>query len=169
MKKQNSSFIFHSSSFASGFTLVEILLVVVIILIATAIAVPTFRGTFQSTQMKDAVRSTVRLARYTRSLSILRQSECALYFEEQQVRASIPGTSTNDAREIIRKLPDDIQISDFETDASIEEDADPEQRVVRFYASGMNDGFEVTLSDKRDRRRRITCHPYTGKVEVEEE
>jgi len=32
----------------------------------------------------------------------------------------------------------------------------------------MNDGFEMTLEDDKDRHYTITCNPITGKVTVEE-
>jgi general secretion pathway protein H len=156
------------SAIINGFTLVEILLVVVIILIATAVAVPVFRGTFQSTQMKDAVRSTVRLTRYARSLAILRQSDCTLHFDKQKIRATVSSASTNAAEEIVRTFPGDIQIVEFESESRSDE-IPSDQWTVRFYASGMNDGFTLTLRDEKERRTRITCHPVTGKVEVEEQ
>ncbi len=154
--------IFHGSP---GFTLVEILLVVVIILIATAIAVPTFRGTFQSTQMRDAVRSTVRISRYARSQSILRQQPCVLDFTNGLVRLSCGGGTNGPAGEqITRRFPEDIQIADFESVRS-----ENDKKRVIFHASGMNDGFEVTLRDRNDRRTVIACDPYSGKIKVEEE
>lgn len=163
-EKYFSSFRFHLSSFSRGFTLIEILLVVVIILIATAVAVPTFRGTFQSTQMRDASRSAVRMARYARSMAILKQTVCTFGVEDHQFRFSCSGGS-NTAEVITRRLPDDIRVDRFETEA----EQTGTNRVVRFYPSGMNDGFELTLRDQKDRRTLITCDPVSGKVNVEEE
>ena len=146
-----------------GFTLIEIMLVVVIILIASAVAAPIFRGTFQSTQMTDAVRSTVRMARFARSLSILKQSDCTLTFKEDQMILTCADENEPDTS---RRFPADIQISQFEnkSDETISADA----RVVHYYSNGMNDGFELTLSNDKDRRRTIECHPISGKVTVDE-
>ena len=144
---------------SSGFTLVEIMLVVVIILIATSIAVPSFRGTFKSTQMTDAVRSTMKITRFARSISILKQTDCTLQFDENQIRLTCQ-------QEILatRRIPDEIKLSDFEN----ETDRSLETKTVHFYANGMNDGYTVTLSDPNNRSKTITCHSITGKVEVEE-
>ncbi len=148
---------------SKGFTLIEIMLVVVIILIATSIATPAFRGTFKSTQMTDAVRSTVRMARFARSLSILKQSDCTLTFKENQM--TLTCADPNEPK-TVRRFSADIQISDFEI--STGESLSTDERVVHFYSNGMNDGFELTLSDDKDRRRTIECHPISGKVTVDE-
>lgn len=151
---------------SSGFTLIEILLVVVIILIATTVAVPRFSGTLKSTQMTTAVRSTIRTARYARSMAILRQEICTLHFKEHQLTLSCGGTNSAEPQ-ISRKLPDDIKISAFENLA--EQDRSPSaNRSVRYYPTGMNDGFELTLSDGGSRRSTITCNPISGKTTVEE-
>lgn len=164
MASPNHPKIQYSNIPSQGFTLVEILLVVVIILIAAGVSVPLFRGTFQSTQMRDAVRSTVRLTRYARSLSILRQQPCTLEFTNGLVRLSCGGGTNGPAGEqITRRFPEDIQIADFESIRT----GKPHKRAT-FYASGVNDGFEVTLRDRRERRTTIECDPYSGKVTVDE-
>jgi len=173
MKKQHSSFIVHPSSFASGFTLIEIMLVVVIILIVTGIAVPKLSGSFSSTRMKDAVRSTVRIARYARSMAILEQADCTLSFATNHISLTTAGNTNNistnsssSANSVLaqRRLPDEIEITDFENRT----DEDMEGNNVLFYSSGMNDGFELTLEDDNDRSYTITCNPITGKITVEE-
>jgi len=139
------------------------MLVVVIILIATAVSVPIFRGTFQSTQMTDAVRSTARMARFARSIAILKQVDCTLKFEDDKM---VLTCADPNEPETSRRFPEDIQISRFETIS--ETDDFSEGRVVRYYANGMNDGFELTLEDDKNRKKIIECHPITGKVTVEE-
>jgi len=146
-----------------GFTLIEIMLVAVIILIATAVAAPVFRGTFKSTQMTDAARSTVRMARFARSLSILKQSDCTLTFKEDQMILTCEDENEPDTS---RRFPADIKISQFEI--STEKNTSTDARVVHFYSNGMNDGFELTLLNDKGRRRTIECHPISGKVTVEE-
>lgn len=166
MKKQHSSFIVHRSSLSCGFTLIEILLVVVIILIATGISVPLFRGTFQSAQMTDAVRSTIRMSRFARSMAIIKQDEITLCFKESQM--SLAGGGTNNAApEISRRLPDDIKISSFENMAGNDKNTE-EGHTVRYYPTGMNDGFKLTFSGEKDRRSTVTCNPITGKTTAED-
>lgn len=144
-----------------AFTLVEVMLVVVIVLIATAIAVPAFRSTFKSTRMTDAVRSTIRLTRYARSMSILKQEDCTLSFASNKV-ALVCGEEPLSQR----RLPDEVFVEDFDNLAS---DLSGNPKAVLFYPSGMNDGFEVILSDGDRLQRTIRCHPTTGKVSVDEE
>ena len=154
------------SAISNGFTLIEILLVVVIILIATGISVPLFRGTFQSAQMTDAVRSTIRMARFARSMSIIKQDEVTLCFKESQMFIACGGTN-NAAPEISRRLPDGIKISSFENQAGNDKNPD-EGHTVRYYPTGMNDGFKLTFGGEKDRRSTVTCNPITGKTTVED-
>ena len=143
-----------------GFTLIEIMLVVVIIIIVAGAAVPMLSGTTDATRMRDAVRSTIRTARYARSMAILRQEDCTLTFATNKVSlTSTEGTLAE------HRIADTIQLDEFEN--LTEEDS--ENRTVLFYASGMNDGFELTFADEDGRRRTIICNPVTGKVRVEED
>ena len=160
---RNLIIIKRQSSSANGFTLIEVMLVVVIILIAAGVVVPKFKGTFKSTQMTDATRSTIRIARYARSLSILQQETCTLRFETNRLTLVC---GTNSTAEASRKLPEDIQISAFENLAGENSDGN---RTVKFYPAGMNDGFKVTLSTDNDRRSTVVCNPISGKIIVMEE
>ena len=148
---------------SKGFTLIEIMLVVVIILIATAITAPAFRGMFKSTQMTDAVRSTTRMARYARSMAILKQSDFTLTFEGTQMVLS--GNDPSEPK-TVRRFSGDIKIDQFENKS--DETLSSDTRVINYYANGMNDGFKLTLTDEKDRRKTIECHPITGKVRVED-
>jgi prepilin-type N-terminal cleavage/methylation domain-containing protein len=163
------------SKTGNGFTLIEIMLVVVIILIVTGVAVPKLSGSFSSTRMKDAVRSTVRVARYARSMAILEQADCELSFADNRITLTTKGNTNNisaganNLRGSVtmlaqRRLPDEIKITEFE---NLAENA-AEGRKAVFYSSGMNDGFELTLEDDKKRRATIKCNPITGKVKVEE-
>ncbi len=149
-----------------GFTLIEVMLVVVIILIAAGVVVPKFKGTFKSTQMTDATRSTIRMARYARSLSILKQETCTFRFETNRLTL-VCGTNSA-SPEASRKLPEDIEISSFENLAGTDRSS-AGNRDVQFYAAGMNDGFKVTFSAGNDRRSTVVCNPISGKVTVVEE
>ncbi len=134
------------------------MLVVVIILIVTGVAVPKLGGSFSSTRMKDAVRSTIRVARYARSMAILEQADCTLSFATNRI--SLTTTNVTLAE---RRFPAEIKITEFENLAGDSEDG----KKVVYYSSGMNDGFELTLEDDKNRRYTIICNPITGKVTVD--
>ena len=160
MELSNHPKIQNSNIPTRGFTLVEVMLVVVLILIVTGVAVPKLSGSFSSTRMKDAVRSTIRVARYARSMAILEQADCTLTFATNRISL----TSSN-ATLAVRRLADEIKITHFENLA----DSSIEGNTVLFYSSGMNDGFEVTFEDEKNRRHTITCNAITGKVTLDED
>lgn len=139
---------------------------VVIVAIAAGVGIPRFKGTFKSAQMTDATRSAVRIARYARSLAVLKQEPCTLLFEDTRILL-VCGTNTA-APEAFRKLPPDIKISSFENLAGTD-GRSGSTRYVQFYPGGMNDGFKVTLSTDNDRRTTVVCNPISGKVTVLEE
>ncbi len=142
------------------------MLVVLIILIVMGVAMPMFSGTSDATRMRDAVRSTIRTARYARSMAILNQTDCTLSFATNRISLKGPEGAMVDKR-----IADTIQISDFRNLArEKQQTGDGESgKTVVYYASGMNDGFELTLSDEKNRSRTIICNPITGKVTLEED
>jgi len=109
--------------------------------------------------MKDAVRSTIRTARFARSMAILKQEECTLTFATNRIRLLCGPEVLSD-----RRLPEKITLSEFENLS----DEDSPDKTVYYYPSGMNDGFELTLTDDDQRNNTITCHPITGKVSLDD-
>ena len=136
---------------------------VVIILIATMIAIPVFRGTMKSAQMTDASRTAIRMARYARSMAILRQADCKLQFTDMHITLTCDDPDEPGAK---RNLPEAIVIDAFETQA--EGITSEKERFVYFYPSGMNDGFELTLMDAKQNKKTLICHPISGKVTIDE-
>ncbi len=168
--KKNPQISNRQSAVSNGFTLIEIMLVVLIILIVMGVAMPMFSGTSGATRMRDAVRSTIRTARFARSMAILNQADCTLSFATNRITLTGPDGPLADKR-----IPESIQITDFENLAESRRDRRKKReesegaKTVLFYASGMNDGFELTLLDDKDRSHTIICNPVTGKVTLEEE
>lgn len=76
-----------------AFTVIEILLVVVVIGIALGIAMPSFVRTIQGHRLRTAARTLVTVARYARSMAILKQSDLAITFNLDTGQVDM--TSTN--------------------------------------------------------------------------
>lgn len=186
--RRHSSFGFRHS----GFTLVELLLVVAIALIAAGIAVPLFSRSFQGSQLRAATRQVVMTAKYSRSMAVLKQRYMAVLFDRVSGsievvsladRASMAGrnqflserdqpagTSSENAAaapitsELRKPLPADIRIDSFQSSGSGQVLDDVYW--INYYPNGMSDGFEVVLADKTGKRARVAIDGMSGDAKV---
>lgn len=78
-----SSLIVHrlSLSSRSGFTLMEVLLVVAIMLIVAGMALPRFMGSYQGAKLRSSMRTVVMANRYARGMAVLNQKHTAILFD----------------------------------------------------------------------------------------
>lgn len=77
----------HKSSIhhCSGFTLLELLMVIIILGIAAAVLVPQLSGSAQQTRLVTGARSIVQASRYARTMALLHQSELELVLSPGKV------------------------------------------------------------------------------------
>jgi prepilin-type N-terminal cleavage/methylation domain-containing protein len=71
------------------------------------------------------------------------------------------------ASDVVRPFPRDIRIQSFKT--SREDQSFEGVYWITYYPNGMSDGFEVTLSDKDDKRATVRVEPISGGTKVEYE
>jgi len=84
----------------TGFTLIEMLLVLVLVSILTAITLPNFVQSIRGNRLRTAVRSVVMAGRYTRSMAVLRQQELVLTFDLNDASMKV--------EEIVMRPVDDV-------------------------------------------------------------
>jgi type II secretion system protein H len=180
-----------------GFTLIEVLIVVVIAALAASIALPGFVRTMRGAQLRNASRTVLMAHKYTRSTSVLRQVPMAMLLDREASELEIitlqpaAGTSDRDrfldsreARattaalggeeveekptietELIRSLGREVQIESFRSELGGQEHRGVYW--ILYHPNGMSDGFDLTLSDKNNRRVTIRSDAISGRVEAE--
>ncbi len=96
----------------SGFTLIEIILVLVLIVIVSGIALPYFASSFRGSQLRTSARTVERLSRYARSMAILREEPLTMVLDPNTMEIYLGGatqTTTNRAdgeldQEVLKRL-----------------------------------------------------------------
>jgi len=199
-KPSNSKFNGGSSKFniqRGGFTLVEVILVVVISLILLGVSLPHFAHTYKGSKLRSAARTVNRMARYARSMAILRETTMSIVLDEGTMEIYLGGstqTSTNEAdgeldqdvlkrlgyvegeassgnisieKEIHRFLPEGIEVAGFEKDWAEDEDGIEGINIVNYYSNGQSDWFILELGDRRGLGVKLENDPISGKIRSE--
>lgn len=178
----------------SGFTLIEIIMVMVIFLVITGISVPYFAGTYRGVQLRAAARTVNRMARYARSMAIMREKTMTVVLNHETMEIYLGGAPTvntnaadgeldqevldrlgytdgdsgsgdmNIEKEVHRYLPEGLEVADFEQ-AEIDEDETYEDRyLIHYYPNGQSDWFTLELKDQRGMGVKLENDPISGKI-----
>ena len=75
----------------SGFTLIEVILVLVVITIISGIALPYFAGSFRGIQLRSTARTVNRMARYARSMAIMREERFTVALNHETMEIFLGG------------------------------------------------------------------------------
>lgn len=77
-----------------GFTLIELLLVIIVISIALGVAMPHFVHSIRGHRLRTASRALVTVARFARSMAILKQSDLTIVFNLDTGQVDLVSTNT---------------------------------------------------------------------------
>ena len=93
--KNHSAFCIRHSAFSRAFTLIEVLLVIVVMGIAAAIAMPSFVRSIQGQRLSAAARTVTTVARYARSMAVLKQDDLGLTFNLANGQVDLVSSNTS--------------------------------------------------------------------------
>lgn len=89
--------------------MIELLLVIVIIAISLGIAAPSLVSSIRGARLKSAARTMVTVARYARSMAVLKQTDLTLSFN--LANGQIDLTSTNVSLPRFTRMIDDVRVA----------------------------------------------------------
>jgi prepilin-type N-terminal cleavage/methylation domain-containing protein len=133
----------------SGFTLVELVIVLVVLAVASSLAIPAIRPALESVRMDEAVRRTASSLDDVRRRSVLERKVLVVRCDTRENRLGLVGD---------KPFPLPGQVALF--DCSEEE--------LRYYPQGSASGLTLTLRDGGGRERRLTVGAFTGLVRVDD-
>ena len=169
-------------------------MVMVLIAMVSGIMLPSFSGTLRGSKLRSAARTIERIARYGRSMAIMREERLTMVINPETMEVILGGengnSTTNESdgvidqevlkrlgyvegddksidREIHRVLPEGLEVSEFDKAWTEEDDLNKELYLVRFYPNGQCDWFQLELEDKRGLRVLIENDPVSGKTRSE--
>ena len=181
------------SKSTSGFTLIEVILVLVVIVIISGITLPNLSGSYGNAKLRSAASNIERLGRYARGMAILREQDLSMVIdtekqliyigEEKRItsddsdgeldqdilkRLGYIGETTDEQdmkieKEISRSLPDGLNVEYIEFEGTILDQANIIY-MFDFYSNGQCDDFKIILNDQKDRSIQIYSDPVSGKV-----
>ena len=177
----------------SGFTLIEVILILVVIVIVSGITIPNLSRSYGNAKLRSAASNIERLGRYARGMAILREQDLTMVIdtEKQLIYVGAEKKLTSDEsdgeldqdilkrlgyidkineeydrkieKEISRSLPDGLKVDYIEVEGMILAQ-DNIFYMFEFYSNGQCDDFKILLNDQKDRSIQIASDPISGKV-----
>jgi len=182
----------------TGFTLIEILLVVVIMAIASAVAVPMFARSFRGAKLRNSLRTVTMMHRNAQSKAVLGQRYMALLFDE--IKGTVELVDQGQPGEKKDSVFGDVGSSSMgsvatgEDGLALEEEApglrselirklEEDVKIldfdggkefdgifyVSYFPNGMCDAYTIKIGDDENRTGEIEINPVTGKARVRRE
>lgn len=169
----------------TGFTLLELVVVLFILTLVTALVAPAFNRSFGPAQLKAATRDLAALCRFARTQAIVSQNVLEVVLDrrtnsywlrrsepivgdlrdsDQATPAQSPEQSVQNREARVRTLPTGVTLKSviIETGPLREE----ERGAIMFFPQGSSTGGEIWLADEKGRGYRIVVESSVGLVHV---
>lgn len=140
----------------TGFTLLELLVVVAILALLVAVVPPLVSGAIPGAELKSATRELAAALRYARSQAITYGRDVTLQLDVKSRRYAITGVNRDFA------LPADLDISVY---GAASESPDKLTGGIRFFADGSSTGGRITVASA-GRAYQVDVDWLLGRVKV---
>lgn len=129
----------------AGFTLIELLLVVVLICIMLGVSAPFFVRSIRGHRLTSAARTLVTVARYARSMTLLKQSDLVITFNLDTGHIDL--VSSNTALPRFARMVNDVSLAYVDIEGS-ESPTTEGTCTVPYYRNGICTPFSVKIVDR---------------------
>ncbi|VGO12969.1 hypothetical protein PDESU_01523 [Pontiella desulfatans] len=157
MKKSDSSmFGAGCSKFnvrSSGFTLMEVILVMVIIVVISGISLPYFASSFRGSQLRTAARTINRMAKYARSMAIMREETMTVALNRDTMEIFLGGYLASATNSADGEIDQDVlkRLGYVDGDDSSGSTGGIDKEVHRFLSDGLSvKDFDKEWTDEDD-------------------
>lgn len=123
-----------------GFTLMEVILVMVLVVVISGISIPYFAGSFRGTQLRSASRTINRMAKYARSMAIMRDETLTVALNHETMEVFLGGVPAATTNEADGELDQDVlkRLGYVDGDDGSGETGDIEKEIHRFLPEGLS-------------------------------
>ena len=139
----------------SGFTLIEVLVVLVMLAVLAGTVAFNMSGSLKSAKIRGASKDLVAALRYTRSQAVIKHSEQQLMIDVTEKSYQAPGRP-----KVV--LPEGMELKVFAAETEVPSD---DKAGFRFFSDGSSTGGRVTLIYD-ERFWRINVAWLTGEVRL---
>ena len=140
----------------SGFTLLELIVVMVIAGLIIAVAPPLIARALPGVEMKATAQNIAAALRYTRNRAVAERQERSLIVDSENRKYFIADIGKS------REIPDEIELSLLSAEAA---EFASDQSVYTFFPSGGSTGGRITLN-RGDREYKVDIDWLTGRVRI---
>jgi general secretion pathway protein H len=141
---------------SSGFTLLELIVVLVIGGLIIAVVPPFISRALPGVEMKATAQNIAAALRYTRNRAVYQRQEKSLVIDSENKKYHVDGDMKD------RKIPEAIELSLLSAETG---EFGDNQSVYTFFPSGGSTGGRITLS-RDDREYKIDVDWLTGRVRI---
>jgi type II secretion system protein H len=162
----------------SGFTLVELMVVLILIGIFTGLIVGEMRGTYEDALLRASARKLVAAANLAGSQAVSTGQPLVLSFNTAQSEYAVHKRSARESQSSLvdeGRLDDRIIVlvrqqeqasSDEPNEAPLTEEQATKKDDIAFYADGTADSREILLRDRTSKELVLRINPITGRIRI---